>query len=359
MSAPYDKSALQINSRSHTYEIDIRESALDGLNPSDRLFIITDERFEEKLNVAGFKNVVTVIATEDNKTLQSVENIVIQLKNYGVRRQDQIVAVGGGIIQDLSTLTASLYMRGINWIYLPTTLLGMIDSCIGGKSSINVDGIKNLVGNIYPPKRILIGTEFCGTLSKADHNAGLAEAAKICFCKGDFEFQEFLRLSDRKDNTVIRDLIEFVLSTKKWFIEIDEFDKNERQLLNFGHTFGHALEVATNYEVAHGLAVALGMQAAIAFESKNRETSRIEGQLFNYLTTLIDEAKVLQTVSTLYDAKKFEDSFSKDKKHSSDLFRIILPNPHGGVRMEELMRTGESISAVTEAMKTVLERDSR
>jgi 3-dehydroquinate synthase len=235
----------------------------------------------------------------------------------------------------------------------------MVDSCIGGKSSINIGGIKNLVGNIYPPKRILIGTDFCNTLSKADLNAGLAEAAKICFCKGNAEFQEFLRLTDLQDDVALKDLIEFVLSTKKWFIEIDEFDKKERQLLNFGHTFGHALEVASNYEVAHGLAVALGMQAAIAFESNNRETSSIENQLFDYLMNLLQQANVTATVSELFDVKKFKESFSNDKKHSSDVFRIILPNSHGGVRIEEMTRTNQVLSDVTEAMTTVLQGDSQ
>ena len=161
-------------------------------------------------------------------------------------------------------------MRGIKWNYIPTTFLGMTDSCLGGKSSINVSKYKNLIGNFHPPYQIEIIPEFIKTLPKVELFAGLAESAKICFCRGDKFFNVYLSLSNyflKKDlhNEDICNLLYHTLKIKKWFIEKDEFDKAERKLLNYGHTWGHALETATNFSIPHGLAVAIGMMASISF----------------------------------------------------------------------------------------------
>jgi 3-dehydroquinate synthase len=135
----------------------------------------------------------------------------------------------------------------------------MTDSCIGGKSSINAGDVKNLVGNIYPPNEIMIDVKFLETLQQVDVNAGLAEAAKIAFCKGSDAFTFFLEAAVNKSATGYAELLYFVLSQKKWFIEIDEFDRAERKFLNFGHTFGHAVEKHAKYFLRHGECVAIGM----------------------------------------------------------------------------------------------------
>jgi 3-dehydroquinate synthase len=186
---------IVINSSSHSYLVKIGPGQLQNLQGGDRKFVICDARFSELLREMGINEVVDVVAIEENKNLRTVEELLIQLQKLGMKRGDKIVAIGGGIIQDLATISASLFMRGVDWIYYPTTLLGMSDSCIGGKSSINAGVIKNLVGNIYPPQEIVIDTDFIQTLGAVDVNAGLTEAVKICFCKGPNEFNEYLKLA--------------------------------------------------------------------------------------------------------------------------------------------------------------------
>jgi 3-dehydroquinate synthase len=269
-------------------------------------------------------------------------------------RDDSLVAVGGGIIQDIATLAASLYMRGVAWSYFPTTLLGMTDSCIGGKSSINAGVVKNLVGNIYPPDEILIDVDFLETLNQIDIHAGLAEAAKISFCSGPEAFRTYLELvGDNSDNEYV-EMLYFVLSQKKWFIEIDEFDRAERKLLNFGHTFGHALESATNHEIPHGIAVAMGIRAAVSFVASKREIGAIEIQLDNYMSGLcscgLDYGSLLRTI----DWNKFASAFAGDKKHSIDSYKLITPLKKGGVEIGSFEKSAELIEEVKTAQLKIL-----
>ncbi|WP_448629983.1 3-dehydroquinate synthase [Cellulomonas soli] len=183
------------------------------------------------------------------------------MREAGVRRGDHVVAVGGGVIQDLATFVTDVYMRGLPWSYVPTTLMAMADSCIGGKSSINVGDVKNLVGGIYPPSAVVVDPDFLASLSATARAAGFSEAAKIAFCRGPETFDGYLAAYDGFEGDPDA-LIDLVLRAKRWFVEIDEHDRKERRLLNFGHTFGHALEVAVDHRISHGLAVAFGVLCA-------------------------------------------------------------------------------------------------
>jgi len=186
----------------------------------------------------GEGKVIYVTAVEGSKSLEQAAPIVAKLRELGAHRRTHLLAIGGGIIQDVATFVASIYMRGIPWSYLPTTLLGMVDSCVGGKSSINVYGYKNLVGNFYPPTEVIIDLDFLRTLNAEQIVGGLCEAAKICYARSAEEFAAYLAdepavnmAPAQAERVVIRSL-----RGKQWFIEIDEFDQKERLLLNFGHT---------------------------------------------------------------------------------------------------------------------------
>ena len=245
-------------------------------------------------------------------------------------------------------------MRGVAWSYFPTTLLGMTDSCIGGKSSINAGVVKNLVGNIYPPNEILIDVDFLETLNQIDIHAGLAEAAKIAFCSGPEAFRTYLELvADKSDNEYVK-MLYFVLSKKKWFIEIDEFDRAERKLLNFGHTFGHALESATNHEIPHGIAVAMGIRAAVSFVASKREIGAIEIQLDEYMRILCSCGLDYDSLSQTIDWDKFSSAFAGDKKHSSDSYKLITPLLNGGVEIGSFQKSTELIEEVKAAQLKVL-----
>lgn len=353
MSDQSDRTVLTVSAKSHEYEVLIGAGVFSELDISADSVIVADSRFKELLKKTSTSNCVFVDALETNKNLANVENIIIELQKCGVRSYSTVIAVGGGIIQDLMTMVASVYMRGISWMYVPTTLLGMIDSCIGGKSSINTRTVKNLIGNIYPPSRIYVDTNFLATLSETDFCCGLAEASKICFCKGESEFRKFLDLAQSRAPRDVAKMVAHVLASKRWFIEVDEFDKAERKYLNFGHTFGHALEVGSNHKVPHGLAVASGIKAAILFESKSRDASEIESELFRYVAKLTNEISEFFKLESI-DWEKYSGAFKADKKHSGKEYLLLLPNFGGGVRIEKFKKSDALLSRVIEAQKSSL-----
>ncbi len=291
--------------------------------------------------------VLVVEASEHTKTLAGCERLILELRQAGVRRGDRVLAVGGGVVQDVATFVSDVYMRGLAWSYVPTTLMAMADSCIGGKSSINVGEVKNLVGGIYPPESVIIDPVFLASLSGSAIAAGLSEAVKIAYCRGPEAFNEYLWLHARFAEDPAA-LIEHVLLCKRWFVEVDEHDQLERRLLNFGHTFGHAVESAVDHRLSHGLAVAFGVLCAI-----NHPLSA-KGPLVNALgehcRSLLAGAGTVDEALLGFDWERFEQAFRADKKHSADAFRLILPAPDGGVAEVETGATAKDwdvIAAVT------------
>lgn len=285
-------------------------------------------------------------AIESEKSLESVARIVEQLRDHGGTRQSKLVAVGGGIVQDLATFSASCYMRGIPWTYCPTTLLSMVDSCIGGKSSINVGRYKNIAGNFYPPKEVIIDARFCDTLSVEQMAEGLCEAAKICYAASDEAFSTYLALVESNDlpprDSCLLGVIQHSLETKKRFIEEDEFDQGIRLLLNFGHTFGHAIEGASSYAISHGIAVGLGMLAA---EHCSRRLDHLKRPLANVEKLTRHIRKLLKSIPSVagdlhaMSPEDAMDCFMSDKKHSADSFTLILFDEFGRLQRVKMQRT--------------------
>jgi len=283
------------------------------------------------------KNCIVFEAIEENKTFGGVESIISGLRERGVSRASHLAAVGGGIVQDVSTLSASTYMRGVKWEYYPTTLLGMVDSCIGGKSSINVGDFKNLAGNFYPPEKVLIDTSFCKTLEEVQIIEGLFEAVKICYAESPKTLEKYLSLvnfSTNLHNLDFKAIVELSLSTKKRFIEEDEFDQGIRLLLNFGHTFGHAIEAATHFKIKHGVAVGLGILIAHEF-SKDLglldESNQTVFQLIDHVQQLLSLVPGLKDILTCVDPALYMSKFSSDKKHFTDRYVAILFASNGAL----------------------------
>ena len=355
MSDLSNRSIVTIRAESHTYSVIIGQGLIKELLEVDQPLIVADRRFREMLESQGRFGCIYIDAVESSKTLSTVEEVIISLQKLGARSNSKVVAIGGGIIQDIMTLVASLYMRGIAWIYVPTTLLAMADSCVGGKSSINTKAVKNLIGNIFPPETIYADTDFVSTLSDEDFSAGLAEASKICFCKGADEFQKFLNLPSSKSPKYLAQMLPLVLNAKKWFVEIDEFDHSERKQLNFGHTFGHALEVGSSYGIAHGLAVASGVKAAMIYESKSRVLSKVEEQFMLYADSLVNGPKFNWSTDDI-DWESYASALNADKKHSETEYVLLLPNAGGGVRMQRIKKSQEVLNAMIDAQKQSLGR---
>jgi 3-dehydroquinate synthase len=335
--------SFDIQSSSKTYQVAIREDLLTkNLFEASNDLIIIDAHVLDLYPMLHAKNLIPIPALETSKTLDTVSYVIEQLRSKGAHRKSYLIAIGGGIIQDIATLVASLYMRGISWSYYPTTLLGMADSCIGGKSSINVGQYKNIAGNFYPPQVITIDPHFCNTLEPNEVVAGMCEVVKICFADRRKAFNEFLQLA--QIDGVISDshlakIIELSLRTKKIFIEEDEFDEGIRLHLNFGHTFGHAIEAAGNFSITHGIAVGVGMQFAIDLAVRlsisNQVNSRTES-LNTYLTSLLKNVPHLAEHLNAIDADQLFDKFESDKKHTDKYFIMILPDKDGFLKKESV-----------------------
>ena len=297
------------------------------------------------------KNVTFVEANEENKTLSTAENLILELSIAGMTKGDRLVVVGGGYLQDIGTLVASLYMRGIKWNYFPTTLAAMGDSCLGGKSSINVMPVKNLVGNFYPPSEIFIDTSFVGSLPKLEIVAGLSEIIKICYARGGKVFMDSLALIDEweatKSSLTLDKLVLLSLQSKKYFIEEDEFDTGIRKLLNFGHSFGHAIESASNFAIPHGVAVLIGMIAACEYESTI--TTRQSELLQSVSMRLLSEVMVsIQDALENFNLHSFGQAIAKDKKNSSTELVLVLP-AESGLVLEKTLFSENAISKAQES----------
>jgi 3-dehydroquinate synthase len=291
-------------------------------------------------------------ASEANKSLAACETVLQAMRAANCDRHSVLIAVGGGVVQDVATLSASIYMRGIAWVYVPTTFMAMADSCIGGKSSINVAGTKNLVGNIYPPQQVIVDLAFTRTLSKTAVASGMAEAVKICFARGPEAFAAFAGLraaAPELDSEAGVALVSHALRCKQWFIEIDEFDRAERRLLNFGHTFAHALESATGYAIPHGIAVAVGVLAALEhpLAKCGADEALLKAECHAILEPVRgDLARNLEALNR----PALITAFVGDKKHTADAFHLILPDS-GSLSEVSIARSQAAIDDVIAAVE--------
>lgn len=206
---------------------------------------------------------VRISANETAKEYSSVTDLFESMLSYRINRKSRILAVGGGVVQDIVTFAASLFFRGIVWDFLPTTLLAMGDSCIGGKSSINFKSTKNVLGNFYPPEKVFIHVDFLRTLNESNLKSGIGELYHYAFLSKSEDFEWYNHILSKGYNELklsqLRSLIIKTLFIKKEIIEEDEFDKGRRLFNNWGHTIGHAIEAISKFKVPHGQAVLAGI----------------------------------------------------------------------------------------------------
>ena len=289
---------------------------------------MVDDWFIPVLASGGYR-MITLKASESAKSLDVMPEVIGELRRTGASRDNRLLAIGGGVVQDVTGFVASIYMRGIQWSYVPTTLLAMVDSCIGGKSSINVGQYKNLVGTFHPPLRILVDPSLALSLSTEQKVSGLIEACKICYCHGPETFDKYLQLQPSASLPLdrIEQIVHLSLLSKKWFIETDEFDRADRLLLNFGHTFGHALEGASHFRISHGVAVGLGILCALRLGEllgrPYRESSRARA-LAAHIQELLGEVPRLADELITTSVQDVLERFEADKKHLSDKYSVIV-----------------------------------
>lgn len=352
--------SFEVISSSGAYKVTVGENLLNEvINCNLEAIYIIDARLENRLPLSINKRIV-VVANENNKSLEAMPQIIAQMRALGANRTTHLVVIGGGILQDIGTFCASIYMRGLSWTYMPTTFLGMADSCIGGKSSVNVLGYKNLVGNFYPPEDVVIDVSFIETLSDEQIVGGLYEAAKICFARSYDRFQEYLVNAPSAEISLAnaQAVILHALKTKKWFIEIDEFDQKERLLLNYGHTFGHAIEAGTDFFVSHGIAVGVGVLVSIEYAKSENALSevglKIADHLMNHVKSMLGYGTqgVIKTLPRL-DLDLIIEKFNNDKKHLTNSYRIVMPKADGALELVSVEKNETTLRQIIQAYLNV------
>ncbi len=270
--------------------------------------------------------VVTIADGEEFKNLLTVENILNELFEHQLDRKSLLIALGGGVIGDMTGFTASLYQRGIGFVQVPTTLLAQVDASVGGKTGVNNAYGKNLIGAFYQPEAVYIDTEFLKTLPAREFSAGIAEIVKmaVMFDKAYFDF---LMNADFQDKQMLEKAIERSVELKAEVVNLDEKESGIRAVLNYGHTFGHVVEYETAYKTyVHGEAVAIGMMMANALAV---ELDMMQQDEMDLVTTFLQKHN-LPISYEIKEVDAFYDKFFLDKKTANNKLKFILPQGIGG-----------------------------
>lgn len=276
-------------------------------------FIIDSKVASLYKNIIPKERVFLFQAAEKNKTFLSLEKMLDFLRQHNALRDSTLVSVGGGITGDVAAFAASVYMRGIKLIQVPTTLLAMVDSSVGGKTAVNFKGIKNNIGSFYQPGMVLIDSNFLDSLTDKEYLNGLVESIKIAAIR-DKEFFEYINANKSSILKRSKAIMEYIIAEscrlKAEIVEHDEKEAGIRKLLNFGHTAAHGIESDSNYKIHHGFAVALGMIYESKYALQNGYTDK---ETYEAVYGLLKSLKY----PTHYEPKdidKMLEAVSKDKK---------------------------------------------
>lgn len=271
---------LNMNLGERSYPITVGHGLIEKANEyfdlGRKVFIITDSgvptQYAEAIrNVCRSATVFTVAEGEGSKNLSTLESVLVAMANAELGRKDCVVAVGGGVVGDLAGFAAATYMRGIDFYNVPTTLLSQVDSSIGGKTAVNLGGIKNIVGAFKQPKAVLVDTDTLTTLPERHFKSGLAEAIKMAATSDEELFAKIEELNYDGIHESVDEIIVGALKVKKQVVENDECETGLRKILNFGHTLGHGIEADAGLEALyHGECVAIGMMPVALGEAHER-----------------------------------------------------------------------------------------
>ena len=320
---------LCVSTQSKKYDITIERGALSKvssiINLNRKCLIVTDEYipsdYIDILNKQCKSAYVYVIKHgEKSKNIKNYQNILTYLLENAFTRTDCIIALGGGVVGDLAGFVASTYMRGIAFYNIPTTVLSMVDSSIGGKTAIDYNGIKNIVGSFYQPDAVIIDPDTLNSLKKREFYAGLIEAIKMALC---FDKDLFYTIYESKDlNKDIDEVIYRSLLIKRSVVEADEKENGLRKSLNFGHTIGHAIEAKYSPKYLHGEAVGMGMM----YFSSNGIKEKLSKLLKKYHIPAIIDLNYEDVVEYI----------KHDKKASDDLISIIYVDEIGKFEIRKI-----------------------
>jgi 3-dehydroquinate synthase len=341
-------SIIHVHSNIRDYDVTFEESPAfinDLIQLSPRIFVVDQNVWQiysdSILNDLPREETIVLPVDEDRKNYESVAYLYNQLIDRSAKRNLILISIGGGILQDITGFVASTLYRGIKWIFIQTTLLAQCDSCIGSKTSLNYKGFKNLVGTFYPPHSVHIYTPFLKTLQPLDFFSGLGEVVKLHIMGGDDLIEKYSSIHSliiSKDPDALRQAITQALCIKMEYMTGDEFDLGRRNLLNFGHCFGHAIEAITDFSIPHGQAVVIGMLLA---NNVSYERGHLTKVVYNDLSekllmpTLFNPParKDLNTVEII-------NAMKKDKKRvGQGLSLVMLKGDYDLIKVDDLSET--------------------
>ncbi len=325
---------VEIKSKLKNYQANFVSNTnflVDLIQTKNSLFVIDKNlwNLHKDNSLEALQDVSKIIleVDEDRKNLETVQNLYDEIIKLSPKKNLVLISIGGGILQDITGFVASTLYRGVKWIFIPSTLLAQDDSCIGAKTSLNYKNYKNLIGTFFPPTEIYIYSGFLKTQKIEDFASGVGEMAKLHLISGEADTKSFESSIDHifeRDEKVLLQNIKRCLAIKKSFIEEDEFDEGRRNLLNYGHCFGHAIESSTNFAVPHGQAVVLGMILAnLVAKSKSLLSSEVE----KYIREKVLNPIIKVDLSGIkFDQKKIIEAMGHDKKNTGSGLALILMN---------------------------------
>lgn len=331
---------LRIRSGNGEYQVEFVDNAIQRIligHSSDELLFLIDEKIWtlypsiRRLILDSRTRYTLIRATEESKSYENIGILMDELLMSSFKRGQKLVAVGGGITQDIVGFIASIVFRGVPWLFVPTSLLSQADSCIGSKTSVNLGRRKNALGTFHHPDSIYIDLKFLETLTDLEIKSGIGEMIKVHIINS---MQSFDLISQNYelltyDKQIMREAIFNSLKFKKEIIERDEKDTNIRLVMNYGHTFGHAIEVATGFDIPHGLAVTLGMDTANYISSLLNPHASQYYEKFH--PVLLKNLKGLGKVS--FSREDYLSALINDKKNTSKERNYILLDSNGSPKM--------------------------
>ena len=331
------------------YSIYIGENFLEQANElikktckATKYLIITNEKIDglwgDKLNIENAEKFI-IPDGEKYKNFQTLISILNKASELRLDRKCAFVAFGGGVIGDMTGFAASIYRRGVDFIQIPTTLLAQVDSSVGGKTAVNNEFGKNLIGTFYQPKLVIADTKTLTTLDERQLKTGLAEVVKYAFieksCGEDFNFFEFLEKNVEEIKKLnlqfVGEMVEICCKLKASVVHQDEKENGLRAILNLGHTYGHALEKCSNYSVfTHGEAVAVGLQVCFDLSFA---MNLIDDEYYDRATHLINNFDFSLPEHEYFEPQKLIDAMKFDKKVEAGKVRFVLPTGIGEVQI--------------------------
>jgi 3-dehydroquinate synthase len=332
----------------------------DRIKSQGRPIILADKYvIDTLLSGLNFEGIPTYKfeAIEENKDIQTVLSVCDFLNENQTNRGSMLFVIGGGIVQDIGAFAAAMLKRGIPWTYVPTTLLSQGDSCLGGKTAVNHNKTKNLLGLFSAPRKVLIDSVFCKTLDFKNRMSGGGEIFRLLITGGNSGIELLERYVDQFIGGSIdatQKLVAASLQVKKRIVENDEFELDIRRSMNYGHSIGHALEALSNYQIPHGIGVAIGILVENRIAVNRGMLTRDEEKRMYAVGKKIVPSDIWQTFSKL-DISQILPFLASDKKVEGAILKLATLNSIGEMVFIDLALDEKGLIEVGKAFNEVIE----